>query len=180
MFLKIWAISKFIVFTALSVCIFVFFDHFFSTLHYLVGSIILFYGIEIVIFDFVKTHHIIRNPGFFFGVAEISIGLCLIFAIRDEKATYAVWAMWSIFREFDEIRRHVTFWKNDVYTPLATLEAIAVIVLSLFLLVTLEMEHARIHLYLLGIELITVVILPICHNWKLSSLKRKKEECESE
>ena len=117
------------------------------------------------------------------------IGLVLIVFVEtgDEEVTYAVvcvcWAIWSILREARELVEVTEELKAKkpiackIVAIVNMLESLTVVALSLTMLIEPGEHHAKIHLYLLAVELFTKVLFPIL-NYIAERVEEKKVKAE--
>ena len=157
-----------------------------EVLRYFIGGLMIFYGVEeIVLTVFKNKKHYSLHP-LYWNIVEIVIGLTLIVFVEtgDIEVTYAVvcvgWAIWSILRETRELVEATEEIKENkliackVVAIFNILESLTVITLSLTMLIEPGEHHAKIHLYLLAVELFTKVLFPII-NYLAEHLEEKKK-----
>lgn len=144
-----------------------------EVLRYFIGGLMIFYGVEEIIFTAFKNKKHYSIGSLYWNIIEIVIGLTLIVFIEtgETAVTYAVvcagWAIWSILRETRELVEATDELKENRLIPCKIvavanlLESLTVIALSLTMLIEPGEHHAKIHLYLLAVELFTKVLFPI-------------------
>lgn len=154
-------------------------------LRYFIGGLIMFYGAEEIIFTVLKNKKHFSVHSLYWNIIEILIGLTLIAFIEtgETAIAYAVvcvsWAMWSILRETRELVELTEELKENkiilcrVVAIVNLLESLTVIALSFTMLIEPGEHHAKIHLYLLAVELFTKVTFPII-NYIAERAKEKK------
>ncbi|MDE7394865.1 MAG: hypothetical protein K2M95_01935 [Clostridiales bacterium] len=161
-----------------------------EVLRYFIGSVIIFYGVEEIVFTAIKykKHYAIHS--LFWNVVEIVIGLTLIVFVEtgETNVTYAVvcvvWAMWSILRETRELAEVTEELKESRLLPcrivaiVNLIESLTVIAFSLTMLIEPGEHHAKIHLYLLAVELFTKVLFPIIKTIAEKHEEKNKEKTE--
>ncbi len=166
---KIYKIIKTIIFITFGILILIFNNQFMEenpeALKYVVGGIMLFYGLEEAIFILVE--HKLKEELVSFNTSLITIlfGLITIFALNDLNTSFIIlcvlWSSWSIMRESQEIVDKVILkFKNKFIASINLVESIVVIVLSIMLLINPGHHHAHVHLILLAIELFLEVAWP--------------------
>lgn len=158
--MSVWRIAKGITYTIGVIFLFLFKEELLTHIHFLIGGLICVYGLETVILHFVLKKEFDHNGSFYWGCAELIIGVTLLLKIRTPETVYVTWAIWSILREADDIHEQVILWHKGIHTPIDTLESIAAIVLSVMLIITPTREHADKHIYLLMFELIVTATSP--------------------
>ena len=157
-----------------------------EVLRYAIGGLMIFYGIEEIVLTAIKHEKHYSIHSLYWNLIEILIGLVLIVFVEteDEEVTYAVvcvcWAIWSILREArelvevtEELKEHKPIL-SKIASIVNMLESLTVIALSLTMLIEPGEHHAKIHLYLLAVELFTKVLFPIVH-YIAERLEQKKE-----
>ena len=169
--MKIWKIIKGILYTAMAVVIIVFAKQLWvEEIKYLVGGLMLIYGIPEVIIFIVKRKSFKDHTNFFWATIEIILGIIVIFFVKDvnEDGTIVsgysiicvIWAIWSILREALEIEEGVREILHHKPGVLSIIESLVVIYFSIGLLREPGEHHVLIHCYyILPIELISSGIL---------------------
>lgn len=157
-----------------------------EVLRYFIGGLMIFYGVEEIIFTVFKSKKHYSIHKLYLNIIEIVIGLTLIVFIEtgDIEVTYAVvcvsWAIWSILREERELIEATEELKKNkliacrIVAIVSILESLTVIALSLTMIIEPGEHHAKIHLYLLAVELFTKVLFPII-NYTAEHLEEKKK-----
>lgn len=157
-----------------------------EVLRYFIGSLMIFYGAEEIVYTIFKTKKHFSLRSFYWNIVEAVIGLTLIIFVEtgDIEVTYAVvcvsWAIWSILRETHELVEVTEELRENklilckIVAIINFLESFTVIALSLTMLIEPGEHHAKIHLYLLAIELFTKVLFPII-NYIAERLEEKKK-----
>ena len=168
-----------------------------EVLRYFIGGLIVFYGVEEIVYTAFKHKKHFSLHTLFWNIIESIIGLVLIVFVEtgDEEVTYAVvcvcWAIWAILREARELyelakevkeHKHIV---SRIVAILNLLESLTVIALSLTMLIEPGEHHATIHLYFLFVELLTKVLFPIInyvaeHFAKKKGAKGEREVKEAE
>lgn len=179
-----YLIVKLAVFVVLAVLVFVFLEQLIKNLKYFIGGLMLLYGVEEVLFE-VLFHgkNFWKCEKTYLGLVELILGTTLFFfpleAEHEEviKMTCVIWAAWSIIREAFEIRELVVEIKSVALTIISGIESAAVIVLSVMLILEPGEHHAKIHLYLLLIELVLTPLVPLLDE-AIEKKKHKKEQLE--
>lgn len=157
-----------------------------EVLRYFIGGLMIFYGVEEIIFTVFKHEKHYSTNSLYWNIVEILIGFTLIVFVEtgEEELTYAVvcvsWAIWSILRETRELVEATEELKENkliigkIVAIVNLLESLTVIALSLTMMIEPGEHHAKIHLYLLGVELFTKMLFPII-NYIAEYLEEKKK-----
>lgn len=159
-----------------------------EALRYFIGGLMIFYGVEEIILTVVKNKKHYSIHSLYWNIIEIVIGLTLIVFVEtgDIEVTYAVvcvgWAIWSILRETRELIEATEELKKTkliickIVAIVNLIESLTVIALSLTMIIEPGEHHAKIHLYLLAVELFTKVLFPIINHIaeRLEESKRAK------
>lgn len=173
--MKIYGAIRTAVFLALTALVLAFIPEIagIEVLRYFIGGLMVFYGVEEIIHTAVKNEKHYNINTLYWNIIEIVIGITLIAFVEtgEIEVTYAVvcvgWAMWSILRETHELVEATEELKESKLIPckivaiVNLLESLTVIALSLTMLIEPGEHHAKIHLYLLAVELFTKVLFPI-------------------
>ena len=119
------------------------------------------------IFDFVdmleKKKTLAAHTKLFDCLIQIVFGIVIlaVASIREDYETICIiWAVWSICREGEELAEDLERFKEHIPAYLNVIESIIVLVLSFMLIANPHPEHAKLHLILLGFELILGVVFP--------------------
>ena len=175
--MKIYGAIRTVIYWALTALVIVFIATLaeIAVLRYAIGGLMIFYGVEEIIYTVFKHEKHYSIHTLYWNAVEILIGLVLIVFVEtgDEEVTYAVvcvgWAIWSILRETRELVEITEEFKENklllgrIALVVNLLESLTVIALSMTMLIEPGEHHAKIHLYLLAVELFTKVLFPIIH-----------------
>ena len=144
-----------------------------EVLRYFIGSLMIFYGAEEIVYTAIKNKKHYSIHALYWNLVEMLIGLTLVVFVEagDVEVTYAVvcvsWAIWSILRETrelvevtEELKEHRLI-HSKIVAVMSILESLTVIALSLTMIIEPGEHHAKIHLYLLAVELFTKMLFPI-------------------
>ena len=160
-----------------------------EVLRYFIGSLMIFYGAEEIIYAIFKHEKHYSTNSLYWNIVEILIGFTLIVFVEagEIELTYAVvcvsWAIWSILRETRELVEATEELKETkllvckIVAIINILESLTVIALSLTMLIEPGEHHAKIHLYLLAVELFTKMLFPII-KYIAERLEEKKINAE--
>ena len=173
--MKVYGVIRTAIYWALTVLVLVFVSSIaeIEVLRYFIGGLIMFYGLEEIVLAVFKNKKHYSSHSLYWNIIEVVIGLTLVVFVEtgDIEVTYAVvcvsWAIWSILRETREIvevaeeLKHNKLVACKVVACVSLAESLTVIALSLTMLIEPGEHHAKIHLYLLAVELFTKVLFPI-------------------
>lgn len=161
-----------------------------EVLRYFIGALMIAYGLEEILYTVFKNKKHFSIHSLYWNLIEIVIGLTLILFVEteDHNVTYAVvcvsWAIWSILREtreLVEVTEQIKEHKHPLSRIVAIInivESLTVIALSLTMIIEPGEHHAKIHLYLLAVELFTKVTFPILHYIAERAEEKKKAKSE--
>ena len=171
--MKIYHYFKLVVFIAFAVLVFVLREELLMNLQYLVGSLMLLYGLENVILISIKERTQARKSiWFIFGYSEVLLGLVTLIAIGNYVAVCVMWGVWSILRESLEIYEITSGEIKGIPAIISGIESAVAIVFSVLLIITPGEHHAKTHIYLLIVELIITSFIPVLKEL----LNRKRNE----
>lgn len=187
--MKIYGIIRTVIYWALTALVIAFVANLaeIEALRYFIGSLMIFYGVEEIAFTAVKNKKHYSFHSLYWNLIEIAIGITLIVFIETGEidVTYAVvcvsWAIWSILRESRELVETTEELRDNkiiackIVAIVNMLESLTAIALSLTMLIEPGEHHAKIHLYLLAVELFTKVLFPII-NYAAERFEEKKEK----
>ena len=189
--MKIYGAIRTVIYWALAALVIVYISTLaeIEVLRYFIGGVMIFYGVEEIVLTVVKSKKHYSLNLLYRNLIEILIGFTLIVFVEtgDVEVTYAVvcvcWAIWSILREArelvevtEELQEHKPIL-SKIASIVNMLESLTVIALSLTMLIEPGEHHAKIHLYLLAVELFTKVLFPIVH-YVAECLTEKKTPAE--
>lgn len=152
---KIYYGVRLLVFTTIAILIGVFSHPLLEYLHFLVGGVMLIYGVEGILFASYRARKkVLQEYQFYLGTMELLFGLVMTIAIRDFNNICIIWATWTIVRESFELYEtsHKFFHRFPAILSLV-LSGIE-IVFSVMLLLFASEHHALTHIYLLVPEFI--------------------------
>lgn len=157
------------VFLALAAVTLIFLHTFVENLHYFIGALMVFYGVEEIVYTAFheKKHFSVRS--LYWNIVEILIGSTLIIFVSHEPypVVCVAWATWSILRETRELVEITEEFKHKptvlgkIISIVSVLESLIVIAFSITMIIEPGEHHAMIHMYLLAVELATKVIFPL-------------------
>lgn len=173
--MKIYGIIRTVIYWALTALVLAFVSTLaeIEALRYFIGGLMVFYGVEEIILTAIKNKKHYAIESLFWNVIEIVIGFTLIVFVEESETNvaYAIvcvsWAIWSILRESRELVEAAEVLKEGNLVPCKVvaivniIESLVVIAFSLTMIMEPGEHHAKIHLYLLAVELFTKVLFPI-------------------
>jgi len=166
--MKYYLFVRLFVLTVFAVLIGVFARNLLDLLHYLVGGVMLLYGLEGLIFPLLKDRkNILKEYQTFLGVIELLLGIIMVTTIRDMTTICVMWGTWTIVRESYELFETSHKFMNKFPAILSFVLSIVEIVFSVLLIISAYEDyehHALTHIYLLVPELIINAISPILYN----------------
>lgn len=163
--MKIWRIIKTVLYSVAGLLILVFNEPIMPAVGTLVGSVVIFYGIDITILSILKGRFFGENSLFFGGLVQLLMGVIIIIVRGDIVKVCLVWAVWSILREGKELSEslHAILAKRRGFINFA--ESVTIIVFSFMMIMEPTEHHAHFHVIILGIELILEVFFPIANDF---------------
>ena len=159
--MKVWKIIKFVLYNAAGVAILVFNHPAMSVVGYIVGAVILAYGLEPIVVGASRKKLFKENSALFDGLINILLAATLFIVSDDIIKICLIWAVWSIIREGRELAEsaHHIREKRPGLTNL--IESVVIIVFSFTMILEPGEHHAHVHVIILGIELILEVMFPL-------------------
>ena len=157
-----YLLIKLIIFVILAVLVGIFANQFVEQLKYFIGALMLLYGLEEILFEFIYDRKkILHKSKAYLGLVEIILGAFTLIAPVEFTAVCVIWATWSIMRESYEIKEIVGELKHWIPRILSGVESIIIMVFSLMLILEPGHHHALIHMYLLIAELVLSPLVPL-------------------
>ncbi|MBR4768563.1 MAG: hypothetical protein IK088_06265 [Lachnospiraceae bacterium] len=164
--LKAKQICRMILYVTIAVLIFIFPDFFALHAAFTVGGVMILFGLDELISALIVRKNLLGDPALISSFIAVFGGiLMMIFLHRtgdhDELIKICViWAVWSISQEGFELAGVIREWKENKAVVISGIESAAVIILSILLVIDPE-EHYRMHITILGIELILKFAFPL-------------------
>ena len=174
--MSIWRIIKTVLNTILGILIIVFHEFCLENLPYVVGLVILSYGLEDVISWGLKG--IVHEESTFFeGVILLILSFVMIFLVKDNfTVCVVIWGVWNLIREGREINESVKLLAEKKPGLLSIMESLIIIVLSTELIIEPVVHHAHVHIFLLGVELLFEALFPVYNYFVIKFYDRLKEK----
>ena len=130
-----------------------------ENLQYFIGGLITIYGIDkAVMFFEVKKEE--KAKVLCEAIVQVILGVCTIILFKEISTICVIWAVWSIMRESEEIAECYENFKEKLPWILSFAESVVAIVFSITLIMEPGEHHAKIHMILLIVELMSAVIFP--------------------
>lgn len=177
--MRIYYSIRFLVYTAIAIAIGMYSRQLLDYLHYLVGGVMLIFGVEEMIIPLVKDpKKIITNVHFYLGHIDFILGVVLLTSIRNFEYICVLWATWTIVREAFDLYEIGHKALHGFPAVLSLALSITEIVFSVLLLIFVGEHHALTHIYLLIPEFIITGISPLL--FELFNVKRKKRKAQKQ
>ena len=172
--MKKYQIIKTIAFIIFGILVLVFCNTLTNNAYFLVGGLMLMYGIEDIIVKIVEKEFTRDVPKVANDFLIILLGVITLFLGSEEhfKSFCIIWATWAILREAWEVEEVLLHLKNKVIAIISIIESIVVIYICVTFIFEPSIEHVHIHVIVLGIELMLEVLFPLFSEL----LDHKKEE----
>lgn len=155
-----WKIARVAVFTAMAVLIFVFPDFFTNYAAFAVGSVMILFAVDdLVRIKFMHGNFTVFPTGINSLVSIFLAVLMMIFLYATGTNTEhlikvcVIWAVWSVIQQAYEVYEMCEYFREKKLGIVSIVESAAIIVLSVMLLIDPE-EHIRLHMIILGVELL--------------------------
>ena len=178
--MRIYYIIRFVIFTILAVLIGIFSHQLLEYLDYLVGGVMLIFGLGGLFFPIYRSKKkFFEEYQFYLGCIEILLGIIIMTAFKDANGFNSVcmiWGTWTIVRESFELYETSHKFMHKFPAILSLALSIVEIVFSILLIVSAEEaieHHALTHIYLLVPEFIIYALSPLLFD--IYSHKNKKE-----
>ena len=167
---------RLVVVTVIAVLIGIYSNHILeSYLQYLVGSVMILFGVEGIFIPIINDNKKFFNDvQFYLGHVDLLLGLVVITSIPRFDHICIIWATWTIVREsFDlyEIGHKAAHGFPAVFSFVLS---ITEIVFSILLLLFATEHHALTHIYLLIPEFIVNGLSPLLFDIHKKRRSRKK------
>ncbi len=177
--MRIWRIIKTILYIIAGLFIIIFNKFCLDNLPYVVGTVILAYGLENVIVWSIKGV-VKEDSSFFEGLVLILLSLIMMLYVEDNFVIcLVIWAVWNLIREGREISISVKRLIKRQPGLFNILESIIIIVLSTELILEPVAHHAHVHIFLLGVELLLEVLFQIYNILIIKLINKIKEKKEN-
>lgn len=172
--MKNYKIFKTALFIILGITIFFLKDVYIEHLRLFIGGLIVLYGIDgFVMWVFEKE----RDGEIRYlckALVELILGTCTIIFFKELSTVCVIWAVWAILRESEEIAECYELFKEKLPCLFNFAESIVAIVFSIMLIIEPGEHHAKIHMYLLIVELFSAVLFPQARFIYIKYIKKEK------
>ena len=158
--MKQWQIVKTVLYSLAGVAVLIFHERILDFVGAIVGSVILTYGLDVLIVSIIKKTYIGGDYFLFGGLVHLLIAVIIFMVSGDLVKICLVWAVWSIIREGKELSESIHRLTLKKPAIVNVIESVTVVYLSFSMILEPTLRHAHIHVVLLGIELILEVAFP--------------------
>lgn len=175
-----YLIIRLALFTAIAVLIGVFSTQLMEYLQYLVGGVMILFGVEGMILPIFKDYKkFLGDMQFYLGHVDMILGIVIITSIPNFNDICIIWGTWTIVREAVDLYEigHKAMHRFPALFSFAL--SITEIVLSILLIINAEEHHALTHIYLLVPEFIITALSPLLfevHKKRHQKKENKQEE----
>ncbi len=160
--MKIYYSIRLVFYTAVAVLIGVFSHQLLDYLSYLVGAVMVLFGVEgMFIWTIKAKKKVLQEAQFFLGIVDLILGIVVLTSIHVFDYVCIIWATWTIVREAFDLYEiaHKLFHRFPAVLSVAL--SITEIVFSIMLLLYATEHHALTHVYLLIPEFIINGLSPL-------------------
>lgn len=142
-------------FVAIAVLIGVYSHHLIGYLKYLVGGVMVLFGLEGILFPVLKSpKRFYMDYQFFLGHVDILLGIVMIISMSRFDDICIVWGTWTIVRESFDLYEVGHKALNKFPAVFSLILSVTEIVFSILLIIYATEHHAMTHIYLLIPEFI--------------------------
>lgn len=160
--MKIYYFLRLVFYTAVAVLIGVFSYRLLECLPYLVGSVMILFGLEGMIIWIIKAKKkVLQEAQFFLGIVDLILGIVVVAAVHKFDYVCIIWATWTIVREAFDLYEIAHKIYHRFPAVLSVALSITEIVFSIMLLLYATEHHALTHVYLLIPEFIIDGLSPL-------------------
>ena len=167
---KTLKITKAVLYITAGILIFFLYEKMMPYVAFLVGGVVLAYALEELGFQIARR----KFTDIAGSLIQIILAVLLFLSHDEIEKVCVIWGVWSIIREGRELSHALSHVKESAVTALNILESISVTVLSIMLVLTPGEHHAKIHLIILGVELILEILFPFLE--ELVQRKKAKKQ----
>lgn len=167
---KALKITKAALYITAGILIFFLYEKMMPYVAFLVGGVVLAYALEELGFQIARR----KFTDIAGSLIQIILAVLLFLSHDEIEKVCVIWGVWSIIREGRELSHALSHVKESAVAALNILESIAVTVLSVMLVLTPGEHHAKIHLIILGVELILEILFPFLE--ELVQRKKAKKQ----
>lgn len=168
---KALKITKAALYITAGILIFFLYETMMPYVAFLVGGVVFAYALEELCFQIARK----KYADLAGSLIQIILAVLLFLSHSEIEKICVIWGVWSIIREGRELTHALSHIKESMLAVLDILESVVVTVLSVMLVLTPGEHHAKIHLIILGVELILEIVFPF-----LEELVQRKKEKKQE
>ncbi len=125
---------------------------------YVVGGVVIAYAIEDFIIALAEKKLLKEGSPFFEDLVQVIIGVLLIISSDELEKVCVIWGIWSIIRESREMTEAIAKVIHKRPGIINIIESVVVIGMSVSMILEPGEHHAKVHIVLLGIELILEIV----------------------
>ena len=170
--MKFWKIFKTALYLLAGIFILIFNVKTYGYIEYIVGSIIILYGLCIIIEGIIDKNYFKEPNKLTESLTNILIGVVLLFTGSNIDSLCSIWGVWSILREGKEMAHAIHHISEKKAGILDLIESIIIIGFSFMLILQPSEHHIQTHIIILGVELILEVLFPLFNNF-INNLRAK-------
>lgn len=169
---KALKITKAALYITAGILIFFLYEKMMPYVAFLVGGVVLAYALEELGFQIARR----KFTDIAGSLIQIILAVLLFLSHDEIEKVCVIWGVWSIIREGRELSHALSHVKKSAVAALNILESIAVTVLSIMLVLTPGEHHAKIHLIILGVELILEILFPFLEELVQRNKAKKQKQ----
>ena len=173
--MKNYQIAKTILYLTAGILVLIFNQTVINFVGLTVASVVIVFGVDITVFSIIKKSYFGENSLFFGGIIQFTLGLIILLVKDDIIKVCLTWAIWSILREIKEMSNAINEIRERKYRFINLTESILIIIFSFIMIMNPDEPHARIHVYILGVELLLEVIFPYLNGIIDSRVEKKRK-----
>ena len=171
-----WLIVKSILYSATGILILSLTDTMTEYLGITVGSVVLMYCVNIVVFSIINKRYFGENAIFFDGLM-LAFMSAILFIVKDDLVKVClVWGVWSIMREGKEMSEAIHAITKGKLRYVNAIEPVIVMVFSFTMIFEPTYKSAHSHLIVLGTELLLEVLFPILNFYVDKAAEKRKNK----
>ena len=130
-------------------------------IHFLVGAVMVLYGLEGVFLPLTRFKKgFIHHYQFYLGSLEMLLGILMLSAIRNFEYVCIIWGTWTIVRESFELYETEHKIHHKFPAVFSLVLSIIEIIFSILLILFATEHHALTHIYLLIPEFVIYGLSP--------------------
>ena len=172
--MRFYYIGRLVLFTAIAVLIGVYSHQLLPYLHFIVGAVMILFGVEGIFITITKQPlKFFTDAQFYLGHVDLLLGLVMMFSIRDFNTVCIIWGTWTIVRESFDLYEIAHKVMHKFPAVLSLVLSVVEIVFSVMLIIHANEHHALTHIYLLIPEFIINGLSPLL--FEIHKKRRKRQ-----